>query len=118
MDTSRTRFVTVNQVAEWLAISPLTVRRMAASEALPAFRVGRVLRFDPADVTAYLARNRSGGEKDAYLKKGTGQPTGNATARGNKSGTAKRQTKGTKGNARQQGRGQAGRPARPLRPKG
>ena len=127
MDIGRARFLTVNELAEMLAISPLTVRRMAASEALPAFRVGRVLRFAPADIDAYLARNRSGGEKDAYLKpgglKGSKQSVESATARrnGGGSGTAKRQAGRAKGSAKVQGKGRGGRvgrPARSLRPAG
>ena len=114
MDASRARFITVNQLAEMLAVSPLTVRRMAASEALPAYRVGRVLRFDPADVEAYLARNRSGGKADAYLKPG-GLPTESVTVR--RDGAVKQSTRNAKATTQGKGRGQASRPPRPRRPR-
>ena len=58
MTADRVRFLTVVEMSEWLAVSCLTIRRLVASGELPASRVGRVLRFDPAKVDAYLARQQ------------------------------------------------------------
>ena len=112
MNAGRTKYYTVNELADMLAIAPLTLRRLAASETIPAVRVGRVLRFNPADVDAYLARNRSGGQRDDYLKKGAGPSTGSAAARQGVKG--KRPT----GKAKAQGKGRGGQAGRPRRPAG
>ena len=96
---NRTRYYSVDELAELLAVSCLTIRRLAATGALPASRVGRMLRFAPADVAAYLARNRSGGQADAYLKVG-GKSAGSAKARQDGDMKAKRPTGKAKAKAR------------------
>jgi excisionase family DNA binding protein len=47
------------EVAMKLGVSAATVRRIEASGDLPAVRVRRQLRFDPADVRAYLGMPES-----------------------------------------------------------
>lgn len=53
------RLLTDRQVAELLAVSPDTVRRWAARGELPCIRLGRLLRFRPSDVDAWLRRRTS-----------------------------------------------------------
>lgn len=43
------------EVAEWLRVSINTVHRLAETGELPSARIGRVRRFNAADVEAYLA---------------------------------------------------------------
>lgn len=50
--------LTAAEVAELLRIDPYTVRRYVKRGELPAYRVGRELRFDAADVRTYLAGRR------------------------------------------------------------
>lgn len=52
------RLLTLPEVATYLSVSAKTVRRLSASGRLPHFRVGRVLRFDLADVSRWLTARR------------------------------------------------------------
>jgi len=48
------KLLTVEQLAERLAVNQMTVRRMVNRGQLPAVRIGRAIRFRPADVDAFL----------------------------------------------------------------
>jgi excisionase family DNA binding protein len=52
---SRSRFVTVSEVANLLRVSNMTVYRLVQSGQLPAVRVGRSYRIRDDDVDKYLA---------------------------------------------------------------
>ena len=52
---SRSRFVTVAEVADLLRVSNMTVYRLVQSGQLPAIRVGRSYRLREEDVDRYLA---------------------------------------------------------------
>jgi excisionase family DNA binding protein len=52
---SRSRFVTVGEVANLLRVSNMTVYRLVQSGQLPAIRVGRSYRIRDDDVDKYLA---------------------------------------------------------------
>ncbi|MFN8034943.1 MAG: helix-turn-helix domain-containing protein [Acidimicrobiia bacterium] len=52
---AKARFLTVQEVAELLRVSNMTVYRLIKSGALPAVRVGRSFRVSEADVDKYLA---------------------------------------------------------------
>ena len=52
---SRSRFVTVAEVADQLRVSNMTVYRLVQSGQLPATRVGRSYRIREEDVDRYLA---------------------------------------------------------------
>jgi len=49
--------MTANEVAELLAISPITVYKMAKAGRLPSFRVGTAVRFDPRAIAEWLRGN-------------------------------------------------------------
>lgn len=49
------RFYTVATLADRLAVSGLTVRRLIARGKLPAYRVGRAVRVSPAAVESFLS---------------------------------------------------------------
>ena len=53
-----TELLTLSEVAALLQVSLKTVRRLVANRRLPHFRVGRVLRFDPADVSRWLTARK------------------------------------------------------------
>ena len=59
--------LTTRQVATWLGLSPATVLRRWRSGELPGFRLAsNVLRFDSAEIDAWLAeRHSSGSEENA-----------------------------------------------------
>lgn len=52
------KLLTVEQTAERLAVCGKTVRRLVASGALPALRVGRAVRISEDDLRVYLASCR------------------------------------------------------------
>jgi excisionase family DNA binding protein len=54
-DGSRSRFLTVAEVAGELRVSSMTVYRLIKSEQLPATRVGKSLRIRIDDVERFLA---------------------------------------------------------------
>ncbi len=54
-DATRSRFLTVAEVAEELRVSSMTVYRLIKSEQLPAIRVGKSLRIREDDVERFLA---------------------------------------------------------------
>ena len=47
-------YLTVHEVAKTMRVSPMTVYRLIHTEQLRAYRVGRSLRVDPADVATYM----------------------------------------------------------------
>lgn len=49
------RLLTVNEVAELMRVSNMTIYRLIKAGDLPATRVGRSYRLRQADVDAYLA---------------------------------------------------------------
>jgi len=46
--------LTLAEVAEMLSVSQKTVRRLVAGRKLPCIRLGRVLRFQPADLFRFV----------------------------------------------------------------
>jgi excisionase family DNA binding protein len=54
------QFYTVKTLAEKLAIKPITVYRMVDQGKLPAVRIGKSIRFKPADIDAFLESVRVG----------------------------------------------------------
>jgi excisionase family DNA binding protein len=48
------QFYTVRTLAEKLAVRPLTIYRLIADGKLPAMKIGRSIRFNPADIDAFL----------------------------------------------------------------
>lgn len=59
---SRSRFLTVAEVARQLRVSNMTVYRLVQAGELPAVRVGRSYRINADDLDRYLAEryNRAG----------------------------------------------------------
>jgi len=48
------RLLTLQQVAEYLSVSPKTVRRWLSGKRLPHVRLGRVLRFRQDEVLRWI----------------------------------------------------------------
>jgi excisionase family DNA binding protein len=63
-ETNRRR-VTEAEAAVYLGVKPqtLAVWRSTQRYALPFYRVGRAIRYDTADLDAFLESRRCGGEK-------------------------------------------------------
>jgi excisionase family DNA binding protein len=54
-----TKLRTIDETAELLNVSPRTVRRLIESGALPAHRLGRIVRIADPDLVVFLAASRS-----------------------------------------------------------
>lgn len=58
MDQQNPRLLDVDSAASYLGVTPRWVRRAVAERRIPHVKVGRYVRFDPADLKAYLERQR------------------------------------------------------------
>jgi excisionase family DNA binding protein len=54
-----TKLRTIEETGELLNVSPRTVRRLIDSGALPAHRLGRLVRIADVDIAVLLAANRT-----------------------------------------------------------
>lgn len=54
-----TKLRTIDETAELLSVSNRTVQRLIESGALQAHRLGRSVRISDADISVFLAANRS-----------------------------------------------------------
>lgn len=54
------QLLTIQQVAEYLRVSPKTVRRLVSVRGFPHVRFGRVLRFERGDVFRWLQARKEG----------------------------------------------------------
>jgi excisionase family DNA binding protein len=52
--TGRSRLLDIDAVAIQLAVTPRHIRRLVAERRIPYLKVGRFIRFDPAEVDAWL----------------------------------------------------------------
>jgi excisionase family DNA binding protein len=55
----RRRLLDVAAVAERLSTSVRHIRRLVQERRIPVVRVGRLVRFDPVDIDAWLDEHRS-----------------------------------------------------------
>lgn len=58
---SADRLLTAEQVAERLSVSERYVWRLGREGELPRVQVGKYVRFDPADITAFIAGRKEQG---------------------------------------------------------
>jgi excisionase family DNA binding protein len=57
--------LTIDELADHLGVNVRHIRRLIAERRVPYFKVGRLIRFDPADVAGWLARTRVDGHRSA-----------------------------------------------------
>jgi len=55
---SRSPFLDVDEVAEWLGVETGFVRRLIAQHRIPFVRIGRFVRFDSEEVAAWIDDHR------------------------------------------------------------
>lgn len=53
------RLIDLGAVAEHLGVNERHVRRLVAERRIPFIKWGRLLRFDPKDIAAWIERSRS-----------------------------------------------------------
>ncbi len=61
MSDSHKEWLSVRELADWLGITEVTVRRLMAKGELPYYTVGRSVRFRRPEIEEYLQRRRVGG---------------------------------------------------------
>lgn len=49
----RERYLSAEQAADYLNVTPVFIRRAASARRLRHFRIGKFIRFDPADLDAF-----------------------------------------------------------------
>lgn len=79
------RMLTVQELAEYMSVTPVTIYRLAESGTLPAKHIGDSIRFLPDDVEKFLASAK-------YTKSKRGRKSRKAKG-GSKSSTKTRPTK-------------------------
>ena len=54
------RLLSIEQLAEHLGVTERHVRRLVAERRVPFLKVGKFIRFDPAEIAKWLNANRLG----------------------------------------------------------
>jgi excisionase family DNA binding protein len=54
----RARFLDVGELAEWLGVEVVFVRRLIAERRIPFVKIGRFVRFDPEEIAAWIDGQR------------------------------------------------------------
>ena len=52
------RFLDVDELAGWLGIEVVFVRRLVAERRIPFVKIGRLVRFDPEEIAAWIDGQR------------------------------------------------------------
>jgi excisionase family DNA binding protein len=65
--STRRTYLSAEQAAEYLNVSPAFIKRAASSRRLRHFRVGKFVRFDPADLDAFAEVQEATTEADPLL---------------------------------------------------
>ena len=55
---STNKMVTPKQAAEVLQISERTLFKLTKFDGLPAIKIGRIVRYDPEDLAAWISKNK------------------------------------------------------------
>lgn len=61
--TDRPHLIDINEVSTWLGVSVRHVRRLVFEDRIPFIKWGHLLRFDPAEIDAWLALHHAGAER-------------------------------------------------------
>lgn len=59
------QLLNIDQLAQRLGTTARHVRRLVAEKRVPYYKVGRLVRFDPAEITVWLATRRVPGSRPA-----------------------------------------------------
>jgi excisionase family DNA binding protein len=59
-ETDQQNMLTSDEVAEWLGCSKSMVSKLKATRQIPSVKIGRLVRFRPADIDDYVQSRRAG----------------------------------------------------------
>jgi excisionase family DNA binding protein len=54
----RSALIDVEELAEWLGVEVVFVRRLVAERRIPFLKIGKFVRFDPGEVSVWIDRQR------------------------------------------------------------
>jgi excisionase family DNA binding protein len=54
----RSSLIDVEELAEWLGVEVVFVRRLVAERRIPFLKIGKFVRFDPGEVSVWIDRQR------------------------------------------------------------
>ena len=64
------KLLTMDELAERLGVTQRHVRRLVAEKRVPYLKVGRFIRFDPAQISAWLESRRVAVSRDSVTRAG------------------------------------------------
>ena len=81
----RPPFLNVDELAAWLGIEVVFVRRLIAERRIPFVKVGRLVRFDPEEILAWIDGRRVAVEEERSRPMNFEELTGCCCARTDRS---------------------------------
>ena len=54
----RSALIDVDELAKWLGVEVVFVRRLVAERRIPFLKIGKFVRFDPGEVSTWIDRQR------------------------------------------------------------
>lgn len=75
------QLLTMNELAQLLGVTNRHVRRLVAERRVPFLKIGRFVRFDPAEISAWLDSRRTPGPQLAQPGSLKPRPATGASAR-------------------------------------
>jgi excisionase family DNA binding protein len=76
------QLLTIDQLAGRLGITVRHVRRLVAEKRVPYYKVGRLVRFDPAEITTWLCTRHVAGSRDTMMRTPDTNGSGRSRSRG------------------------------------
>ena len=67
---TRTELIGVEALAAWLGVEIVFVRRLVAERRIPFLKIGKFVRFDPAEVATWIDEQRVGVFKERSVRRG------------------------------------------------
>ncbi len=57
-DPASPSLLSIEQLADWLGVTDRFIRRLVAERRIPFLKIGKFIRFEPADVAAWIDQQR------------------------------------------------------------
>ena len=67
---TRTELIDIDALAAWLGVEIVFVRRLVAERRIPFLKIGKFVRFDPAEVATWIDEQRVGVFKERSVRRG------------------------------------------------
>jgi len=65
------KLIGINELAEWLGISPKTIYSWVMMKRIPYVKLGRLVKFDPVDIEAWIKENKVPVRDEEYVTHGS-----------------------------------------------